>query len=453
MRSVITLLLLCCSLSLLIVLPATAAQPLSLDQLLQQVRQARSEQEKIDAERIARFEADKAQQQALLTAAQTQLNELEQQTDRLKATFKNNEDRLAEQAAQLKDQAGVLGELSGLVKQVAGDTRAVVNGSLISAQYPGREKPLAAIATNEGLPSIEQFETLWTTLLQEMVEGGKVVRFPDEVISASGETQPVEVVRIGGFNLLADGRYLRYLPETGQLVEFARQPPGRFLDPMDDFADASPGTLAEASVDPTRGVILGMLVKAPGVMERIQQGGAIGYIILLLGLVGLTITLLRMVTLSRIGQGVQRQLESPEKLQTDNPLGRILTAANEHSADSIETLELLVDEAVVRELPPLERGLSLIKLLAAVAPLLGLLGTVTGMIETFQSISLFGTGDPKLMASGISQALMTTMLGLSVAIPLLFLHSLLATRSKGLVQILDEQSAGIVSRLAEQISR
>ena len=106
----------------------------------------------------------------------------------------------------------------------------------------------------------------------------------------------------------------------------------------------------------------------------------------------------------------------------------------------------LLDDAITREVPVLERGQSMIKLLASVAPLLGLLGTVTGMIATFQSISLFGTGDPKLMASGISQALITTMLGLIVAIPLLFLHSLIASRSRKLVQILDEQSAGLISR-------
>ena len=87
---------------------------------------------------------------------------------------------------------------------------------------------------------------------------------------------------------------------------------------------------------------------------------------------------------------------------------------------------------------------------ANTATLLGLLGTVTGMIATFQSITLFGTGDPKLMAGGISQALITTVLGLIAAIPLLLLHNFVATRSKDLVQILEERSAGMVASRAEK---
>jgi len=118
-----------------------------------------------------------------------------------------------------------------------------------------------------------------------------------------------------------------------------------------------------------------------------------------------------------------------------------------------ELLQLKLDEAVLAEIPALERGNSLIKLLAAIAPLLGLLGTVTGMILTFQAISLFGSGDPKLMAGGISQALVTTVLGLVVAIPLLFSHSVIAYLSRSMIQRLDEQCAGVLARSAEERER
>ena len=113
--------------------------------------------------------------------------------------------------------------------------------------------------------------------------------------------------------------------------------------------------------------------------------------------------------------------------------------------EELDTLELKLDEAILRETPALERWQGLIKLLAAVAPLLGLLGTVTGMIATFQAITQYGTGDPKMMADGISQALVTTVLGLVAAIPLLFLHSLVAARSKALIQLLEQQSAGLIA--------
>jgi len=164
---------------------------------------------------------------------------------------------------------------------------------------------------------------------------------------------------------------------------------------------------------------------------------------------GFIFALYRLYELMQTGQKMAAQLLS-DTAAIDNPLGRVIKDAESHHSPDIETLELVLDEAITREVPVLEKGLGMIKLLAAVAPLLGLLGTVTGMIETFQSISLFGTGDPKLMANGISQALVTTMLGLCIAIPLLFLHSLLASRSKALVQILDEQTAGIISRRAEK---
>jgi biopolymer transport protein ExbB len=116
----------------------------------------------------------------------------------------------------------------------------------------------------------------------------------------------------------------------------------------------------------------------------------------------------------------------------------------------IETLELKLDEAILRESAPLETGLNFIKVLYVVAPLLGLLGTVVGMIATFQMITLFGTGDPRMMAGGISTALVTTVLGLVVAIPLTLLHAFLQGKSKALIQILEEQAAGIIARLAER---
>ena len=164
-----------------------------------------------------------------------------------------------------------------------------------------------------------------------------------------------------------------------------------------------------------------------------------------MGAIGFIYAIIRLVNLTLTGKKMSTQMLS-STADDKNPLGRVIIAAEQDRSTGVDNLELILDEAITREVPALEKGLSMIKLLAAVAPLLGLLGTVTGMIATFQSISLFGTGDPKLMASGISQALVTTMLGLCIAIPLLFLHSLVSSRSRTLVQILDEQSAGLISK-------
>jgi len=281
-----------------------------------------------------------------------------------------------------------------------------------------------------------------------MTESAKIVRFQSTLETANGTSKTADIIRVGAFNALGDGGYLRYSPETQSLISLARQPNSSLLQLANEYAQTT-AAQSPLAVDPTRGVMLSMLIQTPDTQERIQQGGVIGYIILGLGLIGLLLALYRFLVLWQTGQKMQRQITAGNA-NSDNPLGRVLIATEQASSQDTDTLELILDEAITREVPALERGLSIIKLFAAVAPLLGLLGTVTGMIATFQSISLFGTGDPKLMADGISQALVTTMLGLCVAIPLLFLYHLVAARSKTLVQILDEQSAGIMSRRADK---
>ncbi len=424
------------------------AEKLNLDQLLQQIRRSQNLQYPGDNALNARFLSEKDKQQ-LLKDVHDQVSRLKKKSRTLTEKLKSNEERLAELEADLDERAADFGALFAVVRQVAGDTAASFTHSLISGQYPDRTKALETIAEGRALPNIAQMEALWYALQQDMTESGKVVRFPAQIDTAAGEHRDAEVVRIGPFVAVADGLYLDYLPEIGRLVEFSRQPAARYLDLAEELERARSG-LVKAAIDPTSGVILGVLGRAPDLTERIEQGGIIGYIILFLGAVGFVIVLVRIVALSVVNKKVQSQMNHLEEAQTDNPLGRVLAAARTHEYHDTETLELVVDDAVVREMPALEKGQSLVKLLAAVAPLLGLLGTVTGMIQTFQAISLFGTGDPKLMAGGISQALMTTLLGLTVAIPLLFLHSLMVTRSTTLVQILDEQSAGLISRVAER---
>ncbi len=231
----------------------------------------------------------------------------------------------------------------------------------------------------------------------------------------------------------------------------ARQPARRFSSLADGLFSATSGVVPMA-LDPSRGNILGLLIQAPSLMERIQQGGLVGYVILLLGSLGGLVSIERLITLARASRGIQAQLGSAVP-KGDNALGRILQVYESNSTVDSETLGLKLDEAILREAPILEKWQGWIKVLAAVAPLLGLLGTVVGMIRTFQAITLFGTGDPKLMAGGISQALVTTVLGLTVAIPLVLLHSLVSGRSRTLVEILEEQSAGIIARHSDSSDR
>jgi biopolymer transport protein ExbB len=430
-------------LALIFICQTTMADHLGLDQLLREVKKSQGIEAKINRAREAEFLAEKNKQQQLLQAAQAKLANQESLSTQLKTHLDTNEAILSELETELKNRSGVLGELFGVAKQAAGDLNADLRHSLVSAQFPSRAEKLNAIASSKALPTIEQLETLWYTLQQEMTESGKVVHFNTK-IQVGGNLQEAKVTRIGTFNALSDGKYLEFLPDTTRLNLLDRQPESSYLSLAEKMGNAKIGPVT-AGIDPTRGVILGMLIKAPDTLERIKQGGIIGYIILILGAIGFIYAIFRWFQLAMIGKKMEIQAES-SSLSTNNPLGRVFTAAEQEKSGNAENLELILDEAITREIPVLEKGLPMIKLLAAVAPLLGLLGTVTGMIATFQSISLFGTGDPKLMASGISQALVTTMLGLCVAIPLLFLHSLVSSRSRMLVQILDEQTAGLMSR-------
>ncbi|MDX1573545.1 MAG: MotA/TolQ/ExbB proton channel family protein [Methylophaga sp.] len=428
---------------------ALAQTPANLDELLEQVKRDRVVEAQQNIMREAAFLEARDRQAQLLQAAKAELAEQEQRTEALNNAFEANEKQLVEMEALLNERSGSLGELFGTVRQIANDTRAMLESSVTSVKYPKRIEFLENLSERKQQPTIEELRELWLVLQQEMTESGKVETFTAPVITASGEVAERDITRIGIFTFFSDGNYLRYLPETQNLVELARQPLPRFQEVAREFVAADAGEWQPAVVDPTRGAIMALLVQTPDLKERIQQGGWIGYIIIALGIIGLLMALIRFVMLFKAERGVRKQQKQTTP-DHKNPLGRILSVYDEKHADDVETLQLKLDEAILRETPAIERGLVTLAILAAVAPMLGLLGTVSGMIETFQSITLFGTGDPKLMSGGISQALVTTELGLAVAIPILLIHSALSSKSNRLIQILDEESASIVARNAEQ---
>ncbi len=423
----------------------------SLDALLEEARKG-SEQMRAEAQkREAQFLAAKNDQQKMLDQAKAEHKALEQKGDQLQKTFDQDEIKLAELDKLKNQRLGTLGELFGVVRQVAGDMSGQVQNSLISVQYPGREKELRKLAQSKDLPSIKELRNLWSAMLQEMIESGRVERFTADVVTTDGEQVSEPVIRVGSFDTVANGKYLKLLPQSGKLAVLAKQPPGDAVGTVKALESAAPGTVVQFAVDPSRGSILDALVASVGMMskERIDQGGPIGYTILAIGAVGVLLVIERMITLTIVSSKVRAQMKS-DRPNSNNPLGRVLMVYDQNKNVDVETLELKLDEAILKELPSLERFLSTLKLIAAVAPLLGLLGTVTGMISTFQSIVLFGTGDPKMMASGIAEALVTTMEGLWIAIPTVLLHSFVSSRSQSVVQVLEEQAAGIVAVHAER---
>ena len=422
----------------------------SLAELLEQVRAGNAAEQAEFARREAEFKQSNAEQGRLLRDALATKAIEEARGQVLEQRFDANEKRIPELEETLKARLGTLGELFGVVRQVAGDTRAQLEGSLTSAQIPGRTQFLGSMMESKEMPSIAQLEQLWFLLQQEMTESGRIVRFTAPVIAAAGGQQERQVIRIGAFNAVADGRYLQWVQESGKLTELGRQPAGSHLATLADIAAATDGIVGVA-VDPSRGSLLSMLVQTPDLQERLDQGGAVGYTIVVLALLGFLIFLYRLVVLFRVGRRVQVQLGSSE-VRRDNPLGRVLAVYDQNRAIDTETLELRLDEAIMKEVPPLESGLAMIKVLSVIGPLLGLLGTVTGMIKTFQMITLFGAGDPKLMAGGISEALVTTVLGLVMAVPLTLGYALVQGRSKAIIQTIEQQAAGIIAEHAEALA-
>ena len=422
---------------------AGAAEPLSPDQLLQRIRSERAAEVTAMQSREQAFIAERGERAQLLAGARSALATQKAEAERLKAEFDRQEAELAEQEKLLAQRAGHLGELFGVVRQSAGDVAGQWQDNLLNAQYPQRLQQLKALAESRSLPSAADLDGYWMLLLEDLPASGRVEQLQLPVVAADGSRSEQSVLRVGNFSAYGADAFLRYDADAAELLAPARQPSG--LGQVEDYLNGD-GALASLPVDPSRGTLLAQLQRQPGLWDRLQQGGLVGWVIVALGVVGLLLALWRMVFLMRISRGVSNQMHNLSVPRDDNPLGRVIGVLGpKPQLSDLETLELKLDEAILQETPPLEKGQSLLKLLSAVAPLLGLLGTVTGMIVTFQAITQGGGGDSRLMAEGISQALVTTVLGLVVAIPLLFLHSLLASRSKSLIQLLEQQSAGLIA--------
>jgi biopolymer transport protein ExbB len=425
----------------------------SMAELLQQIERGQARDSQEAREREARFAAAKNEQQNLVNQARAERNRQEQNSARLEQLFEDNQAQIVAARAALDERLGALKELFGVLQTVSGDATGRFKESLTNIQFPDRGKFLTELGSKMAgaseLASIEDIEKLWYELQREVSESGKVVSFPQSITLANGEIVTTDIVRVGVFNIVFDDGFLKYDSGTGTISELQRQPEqSRYTNSAGDMVEATEGPVKFA-VDVTRGGILALLVESPTITERINQGGIVGYCIIALGIIGLLIAVWRWIGLSTASRKVSAQLKS-DTANTDNPLGRVLAAYESNRNADTETIELKLSEAALKEMPGLTKGLLFIKVVSVVAPLMGLLGTVTGMIQTFQVITLYGAGDPKMMAGGISQALMTTVLGLVVAIPMVLIHTLVSGQSRKIVNIIHSQSAGIVAEHSEK---
>ena len=425
----------------------------SMDALLDLIQRGQARDSQEARQREQRFAQAKNEQQNLLNQARRERARQERNSARLEQLFENNQTKIVAARVALDERLGALKELFGVLQTVTGDAQGRFNESLTSIQFPDREGFLVGLgnkmATASALASIDEIEQLWFELQREVTESGRIVKFNHEITTANGDVITTDIVRIGVFNIVYEDGYLRYNPTSGSVSALTRQPEqGRYTNSTYDIVHATSGPVT-FGIDGTRGSILALLVESPTVGDRLRQGGIVGYCIMGLGVVGLLIAFVRAVGLSSAGRKVSAQLKR-DSASTDNPLGRVLAAYEANRGADTETIELKLSEAALKEMPDLTKGLLFIKVISVVAPLMGLLGTVTGMIKTFQVITLFGAGDPKMMAGGISQALMTTVLGLVVAIPMVLIHTLVSGQSRKIINIIQSQSAGIIATHSEK---
>ena len=431
--------------------------PTNLDKLLELVKEGGSKEQAANKKREEEFKASRDKQDQILKAEQRELARQERIADQLEAEFKRNQEKLRIAEEAYLKQLGSLNELFGHMQSISTDSRVTFESSLTAAEFgKDREEFLKNLTKKMGestqLPTISEIERVWYEIMREMKATGEVSRFSATVINVDGTQTECDVVRVGVYNAVCGSKYLEYVPAKGQYQFLARQPAGRYTSSAGRVsgADSSSGYVS-FSVDPSGpsgGALLANLVQNPSLWERIQQGGIIGYIILAIGGITLIYAIYKYAMLWVMSRAVHSQL-STDTPSDSNPLGRVLKVGKAHMKDEIDRLELKLAEAIMGERPAIERGISFVKIVSVVAPLAGLLGTVTGMIITFQQITLFGTGDPKIMAGGISQALVTTVLGLVVAIPTTLAHSFLQSSARSVVDVLEEQATGIVAEKAK----
>ena len=438
---------------------AARAQDVKLSDLRTGTQKLRDDERRQSQERIARFRAEQQRVEKRAQDAVARRNAAEARSNALDKAWNENEKKIAETNNLLKQRTGYLGELFGVTRQVAGDAANVLQQSLLTTQYgkpaegEDRVEFLRRLAGAKALPSITELERLWYELMREMTDAGKVVKYRTSVLEHDNSKVDMDVVRVGPFTASSNGKYLGYLPSAKSLAELNGELLGDFPQIGRSLQAAVGGTgYTKAVVDPARGALLGVYVERPGLVRRIQDGKDVGYVIVAVGLIGVVLALFQAVYLVMTRFAVAAQVKNLNNPSKNNPLGRVLLSfrGDGKRTESSELAELRISESVLREVPKLERFQAFLRLAVAAGPLLGLIGTVIGMIITFRAIVASGTSDPKLMANGIGQAMINTVLGLGIAIPLLFINAGLVALSRAVTQTLDEQSQSLLADSVKQ---
>ncbi|MCE0492510.1 MotA/TolQ/ExbB proton channel family protein [Vibrio salinus] len=424
--------------------------PVSAESLTHLAQDHKRQEQIHNEHREATFKQSEANLRLKKQNLQKKKRALQKEIDQLTKKFSQNEDKLARLEKKLSLESGSLGEIFGVVRQNAKEFQSGLSNSVTTADHAQFNSVIKQIVSAKSLPSLKQLTDLSKAFAEQIYASNEIKEIKVPFINHQGQKQTQSVIRLGNLALIGKNGYLNWDSNQHEAVSYLVQP-----DMSPTVATLSPllaGNTQYLPVDPSRGVIISQLANEPTLADRLKAGGVIGKIIIGLLIIGLIIAITRGISLSINKQKIRKQLKTPDIIG-NNPLGRVLSVYKKDEPQTVEALELRLLEAVVDEQSNLDKGLSMLKLLAALAPMLGLLGTVTGMIETFQVITMFGNGDPKVMAGGISMALVTTVLGLVAAMPLLLAHNILSSQSESIRNILEKQGISLVATQAEKDGR
>lgn len=403
---------------------------------------------------IARMEAEVKKLNSDIEVIQDEFKKLREKE--IKLTYQQSNDEMG------------MRELSGTVRVVARDLETILRQSQLTARFPERLNPLKPILNKDRFPGIDDFKIITDLFFQEMALSGEVVIHKGSFVDRSGMEQTGDILTIGKFTAAyttgKETGFLRYSENSHQLFALSALPTWSIRRNLKKYTH---GKTEDVILDFSGGAALRQITHKSTLIDQVKNGGPIVWPILAIGLFAFIIAGERIIFLKGVHANTDRVMGKVNKLALEGkwkecddivkdkkgrPVYNVLKAGLGARAEERETLESVLQEAILKELPRLERFLPILNIMGAIAPLLGLLGTVTGMISTFHVITLYGTGDPRMMSGGISEALVTTMLGLAMAIPIMLTHTFLSRRVEHIVGDMEEKAVALSNIIHREIT-
>ena len=432
--------------------------------------------DQVASEIESEYQDARKEQQLTLEAIQSRRQALRQKLADLEAKIRAASDTLSEDQERLDKLSKERDQITRRVSQRLADNKelsilltdhartflALAERSPYSAQRPERLESLRSFVDPHRVFRLEDLETLLTLSFEDMAASRDKIAYTGKMVDRSGNETSGEIIRLGHLPALyrVNDRvgYLTLSPASGRLIMSPR--PSFWV--RQNLEDYFQGETEAVYTDISGGAAIQQLAHRVGFMAQLRSGGILVVPILLVGVVALVLTIERLIFLGKVRHNTDALMTRVTELVGEGdidgaikathphrkrPTGRVLMAGLEHRRDPSEVIESALSETMLRETPRLERFQSALKVCAAVAPLLGLLGTVTGMINTFQVITTHGTGDPRLMAGGISEAMVTTQVGLAVAIPVMIVAAFLGRRARNLSHDMEEKGLALMGAL------